>query len=77
MTSDSIVSPLSTINAISNNFVNRKNYYSNHSFPDIQLKERNYQLAASYNGSSFYELYQSHILLKNWVVLQFETIFNN
>ena len=27
MTPDSIVTPLSTVNAISNNFVSRKNYY--------------------------------------------------
>ena len=31
----------STINAISNNFVSRKNYYSKPSFPDVQLEERN------------------------------------
>ena len=42
-------------NTISNNFVSRKNYYSKPSFHDVQLEERNYQLAASYNGSSFYE----------------------
>ena len=45
----------STINAISNNFISRKNYYSKPSFPDVQLEERNYQLAASYDGGSFYE----------------------
>ena len=44
----------STINAISNNFVNRKNYHSKPSFPDVQLEERNYQLVAIYNGCSFY-----------------------
>ena len=55
MSPDSIVKTPSTINAISNNFVSRKNYYSKPSFPDVQLEERNYQLAASYDGSSFYE----------------------
>ena len=35
--------------------MSRKNYYSKPSFPDVQLEERNYQLAASYDGSSFYE----------------------
>ena len=55
MSPDSIVKPPSTINAISNNFVSRKNYYSKPSFVDVQLEERNYQLAASYDGSSFYE----------------------
>ena len=45
----------STINAISNNFGSRKNYYSKPSFPDVQLEERNYQLVVSYDGSSFYE----------------------
>ena len=43
----------STINAISNNFVSRKNYYSKPSFPDVQLEEKNYQLAVSYDGNSF------------------------
>ena len=42
MSPDSIVKPLATINAISNNFVSRKNYYSKPSFPGVQLKERNY-----------------------------------
>ena len=51
----SIVKTPLTINAISNNFVSRKNYYSKPSFPDVQLEERNYQLVASYDGSSFYE----------------------
>ena len=55
MSPDSIVKPPSTINAISNNFVSRKNYYSKPYFPDVQLEERNYQLATSYDGSSFYE----------------------
>ena len=55
MSSNSTVKTPSTINAISNNFVSRKNYYSKPSFPDVQLEERNYQLAASYDGSSFYE----------------------
>lgn len=55
MSPDSIVKPPATVNAISNNFVSRKNYYSKLSFPDVQLEERNYQLAASYDGSSFYE----------------------
>ena len=55
MSPDSIVKTPSTINAISNNFVSRKNYYSKPSFVDVQLEERNYQLAASYDGSSFYE----------------------
>ena len=54
MSSNSIVNPHLTINAISNNFVSRKNYYSKPSFPDVQLEERNYQLVAIYNGSSFY-----------------------
>ena len=45
----------STINAISNNFVSRKNYYSKPSFLGVQLEEINYQLAASYDSSSFYE----------------------
>ena len=45
----------STINEISNNFVSRKKYYSKPYFPDVQLEERNYQLAASYDSSSFYE----------------------
>ena len=53
MSLDSIVKPPSTINAISNNFVSRKNYYSKPSFSDIQLEEGNYQLAARYDGSSF------------------------
>ena len=35
--------------------MSRKNYYSKPSFPDVQLEERNCQLAASYDGSSFYE----------------------
>ena len=55
MSPDSIVKPPVTVNAISNNFVSRKDYYSKPSFPDVQLEERNYQLAASYDGSSFYE----------------------
>ena len=55
MSLDSIVTPPLTINAISNNFVSRKNYYSKPSFPDVQLEERNYQLIARYDGSSFYE----------------------
>ena len=55
MSPDLIVKPPSTINAISNNFGSRKNYYSKPSFPDIQLEERNYQLIVSYDGSSFYE----------------------
>ena len=45
----------STINAISNNFLSRKNYYSKPSFPDIQLEKRKCQLVVSYDGSSFYE----------------------
>ena len=55
MSPDSIEKPLATVNAISNNFVSRKNYYSKPSFPDVQLEDRNYQLAANYDGSSFYE----------------------
>ena len=55
MSLDSIVILPSTIKTISNNFVSRKNYYSKSSFPNVQSEERNYQLAASYNGSSFYE----------------------
>ena len=55
MSPDSIEKPLATVNAISNNFVSRKNYYSKPSFPDVQLEDRNYQLAASYDSSSFYE----------------------
>ena len=49
------VKPPATVNAISNNFVSRKNYYSKPSFPDVQLEERNYQLVTSYDGNSFYE----------------------
>ena len=45
----------STINAISNNFVSRKNYYSKPPFFGVQLEEINYQLAATYDSSSFYE----------------------
>ena len=55
MFSNSIITPPCTVNAISNNFVSRKNYYSKLSFPDVQLEERNYQLAASYDDSTFYE----------------------
>ena len=55
MIPDSTVKTPSTINAISNNFVSRKNYYSKPSFLDVQLEERNYQLVASYDDSSFYE----------------------
>ena len=55
MSLDSIVKTPSIINAISNNFVSRKNYYSKPSFPDVQLQEKNYQLAASYDDSTFYE----------------------
>ena len=55
MSSNSTVKTPSTINAISNNFVSRKNYYSKPSFPDVQLEKRNYQLATSNDGSSFNE----------------------
>ena len=55
MSPNLIVKIPSTINAIFNNFVSRKNYYSKPSFPDVQLEKRNYQLIACYNGSSFYE----------------------
>ena len=55
MSPDLIVKIPSTINAIFNNFVRRKNYYSKPFFPNIQLKERNYHLVVSYDGSSFYE----------------------
>ena len=55
MAPDSTDKTPSTINATFNNFVSRKNYYSKLSFPDVQLEERNYQLAASYDGSNFYE----------------------
>ena len=55
MTSDSIINLVSTINAISNNFVSKNNYYSKPFFLDIQLEERNYQLVTSYTGNSFYE----------------------
>ena len=55
MSPDSIEKPPTTVNAISNNFVSRKNYYSKPFFPDVQSEDRNYQLAASYDGSSFYE----------------------
>ena len=55
MSLDSIEKPPATVNAISNNFVSRKNYYSKLYFPNVQLEERNYQLATSYDGSSFYE----------------------
>ena len=55
MSPNSIMKPPSTINAISNNFVSRKNYYSKPYFLDVQSEERNYHLAASYDGSSFYE----------------------
>ena len=55
MSPNSIVKPPATVNAISNNFVSRKNYYSKPSFPDVQLEERNYQLSASYDGSIYYE----------------------
>ena len=54
MSPDSIENPPATVNAISNNFISRKIYYSKPSFPDVQLEDRNYQLAASYDGSSFY-----------------------
>ena len=50
MSHDSIEKPPPTVNAISNNFISRKNYYSKPYFPDVQLEERNYQLAASYDG---------------------------
>ena len=53
MTLDSLT--LSIINAISNNFEHRKSFYSKPSFLDVQLKERNYQLAAGYDDNSFYE----------------------
>ena len=55
MSPDLIVKIPSTINAIFNNFVRRKNYYSKPFFSDVQLEERKYQLTASYDGSSFYE----------------------
>ena len=55
MSPNSIVKPPAIVNAISNNFVNRKNYHSKPSFPDVQLEERNYQLVATYDGSSFYK----------------------
>ena len=55
MSPNSIVKPPSTINAISNNFVSRQNYYSKPYFLDVQSEERNYHLAASYDGCSFYE----------------------
>ena len=55
MSHDSIEKTPPTVNAISNNFISWKNYYSKPSFLDVQLEERNYQLAASYDGSSFYE----------------------
>ena len=55
MSPDSIEKLPTTVNAIFNNFVNRKNYYRKPSFPDVQLEKRNYQLIACYNGSSFYE----------------------
>ena len=55
MSPDLIVKIPSTINAIFNNFVCRKNYYSKPSFPDVQLEKRNYHLVVSYDGSSFYE----------------------
>ena len=55
MSPDSIEKPPATVNEISNNFVSRKNYYSKPYFPDVQLEYINYQLAASYDGSSFYE----------------------
>ena len=55
MSHDSIEKTPPTVNAISNNFISRKNYYSKPSFTDVQLEERNYQLAASYDESSFYE----------------------
>ena len=38
MSPDSIVKPSTTVNAISNNFVSRKNYYSKPYFPDVQLE---------------------------------------
>ena len=38
MSPDSIVKPPLIINAISNNFVSRKNYYSKPSFPNVQLE---------------------------------------
>ena len=51
----SIDKPPLTINSISNNFVHRKNHYSKPSFSDVQIDERNYQLTANYDDSSFYE----------------------
>ena len=54
MTPNSINTPPLIVDTISNNFVSRKNYYSKPVFPYVQLEERNYQLATSYNGSSFY-----------------------
>ena len=53
MSPGSLVNPPSTINAISNNFVSKQNYYSKPFFPDVQFEEINYQLATSYDGSSF------------------------
>ena len=47
---DSIVKTPATVNAISNNFVSKKNYYSKSSFPNVQLEERNYQWLR-YNSS--------------------------
>ena len=55
MSHDSIEKTPPTVNAISNNFISRKNYYSKPSFLDVQLEERNYQLDVSYDSSSFYE----------------------
>ena len=40
MSSNSIVNPHLTINAISNNFVSRRNYYSKPCFPNVQLEEK-------------------------------------
>ena len=53
MSPDSIVKPPTTVNAIFNNFLGRKNYYSKPFFPYVQSEERNYQLDVSYDGNSF------------------------
>ena len=55
MSLDSVVTLPSTINAISTNFANRKKLLFKAFFLDVQLEEINYQLAASYDDSSFYE----------------------
>ena len=55
MSSDSIVKTLSTINAIFNNFISKKNYYLKPYFSHVKLEKRNYQLTANYNGNNFYE----------------------